>query len=132
MSCIYVTSCSCNKRIKEKNAKLATMNYKSCHIAASAVEAREERRFSMPKYTTAASDSGTVTTQMNWNPGPSFCIRSWHCNVGERMKMKETFYGDSDIVVKAAVGDKIELDRVERHEKEAGPSRRWTSVAALI
>ena len=58
MSCIYVMSCACNKKIKEKNAKLAKMNYKSCYVAASAVAASEERRFSMPKYTTAASDSG--------------------------------------------------------------------------
>jgi hypothetical protein len=122
-------SCACNKKIKEN---LAKMNYKSCSVAAPAVAASEERRFSTPKYTMAASDSGTVVTQLNWNPGPSFCIRSWHCNVGERVKMKETFYEDSDIEVKAAAGDKIELDRVERHENGAGPSGRWTSVAALI
>ena len=46
--------------------------------------------------------------------------------------MKETFYGDSDVVVKASVSDKIELERVERQENEAGPSGRWTAVAALI
>ena len=132
MSCIYVMSCACNKRIKEKNAKLAKMNYKSCYVAASAVAASEERRFSTPKYTTAASDSGTVVTQLNWNPGPSFCIRSWHCNVGERVKMKETFYEDSDIEVKVVAGDKIGLDRVERHESGADSSGRWMSVAALI
>ena len=108
------------------------MNYKSCSEASSAVAASEERRFSTPKYTMAASDSGTVVTQLNWNPGPSFCIRSWHCNVGERVKMKETFYEDSDIDVKFVVGDRIELERVERHEDEAGPSGRWTSVAALL
>jgi len=109
------------------------MNYKSCSVAASAVAASEERRFSTPKYTTAASDSGTVVTQMNWNPGPSFCIRSWHCNVGERVKMNETFYEDSDIEVKVVVGDKIGLDRVARHENGAGPSGiNWTSVAASI
>ena len=125
-------SCACNKRIQEKNAKLATMNYKSCTIAAAAVAAREQRRLCTPKYTLASGDVGTNCTQVGWNHGPSSCIRSWHCNVGERVKMKETFYGDSDIVVKAAVGDKIELDRVERHENEAGPSGRWTSVAALI
>jgi hypothetical protein len=126
-------SCACNKRIKEKNAKLAKMNYKSCSVAVSAVAASEERRFSTPKYTTAASDSGTIVTQLNWNPGPSFCIRSWHCNVGERVKMKETFYEDSDIEVKVVAGGKIGLDRVARHENGAGPSGiNWTSVAASI
>jgi hypothetical protein len=125
-------SCACNKRIKEKNAKLAKMNYKSCSVAASAVAASEERRLSTPKYTTAASDSGTVVTQLNWNPGPSFCIRTWHCNVGERVKMKETFYDDSDIEVKVVVGDRIELDRVERHENGAESSERYLSMAAMI
>ena len=109
------------------------MNYKSCSVASSAVAASEERRFSTPKYTMAASDSGTVVTQLNWNPGPSFCIRSWHCNVGERVKMKETFYEDSDIEVKVVAGDKIGLDRVARHENGSGPSGiNWTSVAASI
>jgi len=125
-------SCACNKRIEEKNAKLATMNYISCMTAAAAVAAREQRRLCTPKYTLASGDVGTNCTQVGWNPGPSSCIRSWHCNVIERVRMKETFYGDSDIVVKASVGDKIELERVERHENAAGPSGRWTSVAALI
>jgi len=125
-------SCACNRRIQEKNAKLVTMNYISCTTAAAVVAAREQRRLCTPKYTLASGDIGTNCTQVGWNPGPSSCIRSWHCNVGERVKMKETFYGDSDMVVKASVGDKIELERVERHENEAGPSGRWTSVAALI
>ena len=107
------------------------MNYKSCSVVSSAVAASEERRFSTPKYTMAASESGTVVTQLNWNPGPSFCIRTWHCNVGERVKMKETFYDDSDIEVKVVVGDRIELDRVGRHENGAGSSGiNWISVAA--
>jgi len=122
-------SCACNKKIKEN---LAKMNYKSCSVASSAVAASEERRFSTPKYTMAASDSGTVVTQLNWNPGPSFCIRTWHCNVGERVKMKETFYDDSDIEVKVVVGDRIELDRVERHESGAESSERYVSMAAMI
>jgi hypothetical protein len=109
------------------------MNYKSCTTAAAAVEAREQRRLRTPKYTMAASNSGTVTTQMDWNPGPSFCFRSWHCNVGERVKMKETFYEDSDIEVKVVAGDKSGLKRVARHENGAGPSGiNWTSVAASI
>jgi len=45
--------------------------------------------------------------------------------------MKETFYDDSDIEVKVVVGDRMELDRVERHESGAGPSGiDWISVAA--
>ena len=106
------------------------MNYKSS-VASSAVAASEDRRYSTPKYTMAASDSGTVVTQFNWNPGPSSCIRTWHCNVGERVKMKEAFYDDSDIEVKVVVGDRIELDRVGRHENGAGSSGiNWISVAA--
>jgi len=51
--------------------------------------------------------------------------------VGERVKMKETFYGDG--VLKSAAGDKIEMESVERHDNEAGPSRiNWTSVAASL
>ena len=106
------------------------MNYKSS-VASSAVAASEDRRYSTPKYTMAASDSGTVVTQFNWNPGPSSCIRTWHCNVGERVKMKEAFYDDSDIEVKVVVGDRIELDRVGRHEIGADSSGiDWISVAA--
>ena len=120
MTCLYKMSCSCNRRIKERNAKLATMNYKSCTTAAAAVESREQRRFRMPKYTTAASNSGTVTTQINWNPGPSCCcLRRWNCKVGgelKRVKMKETFYSDS--VLKPAAGDKTEIESAERHDKQ--------------
>jgi hypothetical protein len=132
MSCILI-SCACNKRIEEKNLKLFKMNYTSCIKEASAAAAYERRRYGTPKYTTAASDSGTVTTQIGWDPGPSFCIRTWHMKVGERVKLKETFYDDSDIEVKVVVGDRIELDGVERHENGAGPSGiDWISVAASI
>ena len=101
-------SCACNKRIKEKNAKLATMNYKSHTIAAAAVEAREQRRFRTPKYTMAASNSGTVTTQISWNPCLSYCCsRAWDCKVGG--------------VVKPAAGDKSEVESVKRHDNEVCP-----------
>jgi len=120
-------SCACNKRIEEKNLKLFKMNYTSCTKESSAAAACEQRRYSTPKYTTAASDSGTVTTQIGWNPGPSFCIRSWHMRVGDRVKLKETYYGDSDIVVKAVVGDRVVSDRVERRE-----ALDYMSMAAMI
>jgi len=127
-------SCLCNKRVKEKNAKLATMNYKSCTIVGAAVEAREQRRFRTPKYTTAASNSGTVITQINWNPGPSCCcLRRWDCKVGgelKKVRMNETIYDDS--ALKSAAGYKTE-QCVERHDNEAGPSGiNYTSVAALL
>jgi hypothetical protein len=126
MSCILI-SCACNKKIEEKNLKLFKMNYTSCIKEASAAAAYERRRYGTPTYTTAASDIGTVTTQIGWNPGPSFCIRSWHMRVGERVKLKETYYGDSDIVVKAVVGDSVVSDRVERHE-----ALDYMSMAAMI
>ena len=126
MSCILI-SCACNKRIEEKNLELFKMNYTSCTKEASAAAACEQRRYSTPKYTTAASDSGTVTTQIGWDPGPSFCIRSWHMKVGDRVKLKETYYGDSDIVVKAVVGDRVVSDRVERRE-----ALDYMSMAAMI
>jgi len=126
MSCILI-SCACNKRIEEKNLELFKMNYTSCTKEASAAAACEQRRYSTPKYTTAASDSGTVTTQIGWDPGPSFCIRSWHMKVGDRVKLKETYYGDSDIVVKAVVGDSVVSDRVERRE-----ALDYMSMAAMI
>ena len=125
-------SCLCNRRIKEKNAKLATMNYKSCTTVAAAAEACEQRRLRTPKYTMAASNSGTVTTQMDWNPGPSWCIRSWHCKVGERVKMKETFYGDNSSA-KLVASNETGCEKVKRQDDEAGPSGiNWTSVAASI
>jgi len=127
MSCILI-SCACNKRIEEKNLKLFKMNYTSCTKEASAAAACEQRRYSTPKYTTAASDSGTVTTQIGWDPGPSFCIRSWHMKVGDKVKLKETYYGDSDIVIKAVVENSSESDRVERHEVGLD----YMSMAAMI
>jgi hypothetical protein len=127
MSCILI-SCACNKRIEEKNLKLFKMNYTSCTKEASAAAACEQRRYSTPKYTTAASDSSTVTTQIGWDPGPSFCIRSWHMKVGDKVKLKETYYGDSDIVIKAVVENSSESDRVERHEVGLD----YVSMAAMI
>jgi len=127
VSCILI-SCACNKRIEEKNLKLFKMNYTSCTKEASASAACEQRRYSTPKYTTAASDSGTVTTQIGWDPGPSFCIRSWHMKVGDKVKLKETYYGDSDIVIKAVVENSSESDRVERHKVGLD----YVSMAAMI
>ena len=97
------------------------MNYKSCTIAAAAAEAREQRRFRTPKYTMAASNSGTVTTQISWNPCLSYCCsRGWDCKVGG--------------VVKPAAGDKSEVEIVKRHDNEAGPpeDNAVASVAASL
>jgi hypothetical protein len=141
-------SCLCNKRIKENNAKLATMNYKSCTIAAATVEAREQRRFRMPKYTMASSNVGTETTQIGWNPGPSSCIyeleqtagrlqHKWELvKVGDEWKVvesKKTLNAEGGVAKIVAACDEAGGESAKRNDNEAGPSGiNWTSVAESL
>ena len=141
-------SCSCNRRIQEKNAKLATMNYKSCTKAVAAMGAREQRRFGTPKYTMASSNVGTKTTQIGWNPGPSRCIyeleqtadrlqHKWAlAKVGDEWKIvesKKTMSTEGGVAKTVAACDEAGGESTKRKDNEAGPSGiNWTSVAASL
>jgi len=140
---------SCEKRIKEVDAKLATMNAKYCTTAAAAVGARERQRFRTPKYTMASSNVGTETTQMGWIPGPSCCIydlqktavrvhHKWElAKVGGEWKVievKKTSDAESGVAKTVAACDAAGSGSVERHDHEAGPSgvKAGAAVAASV
>jgi len=134
----------CGKRIREIDAKLATMNIKYCTTAAAVVAARERQRFRMPKYTIASSNAGTETTQISWNPGPSCCIykleqtagriqRKWElAKVGDEWKVvevKKTLNAEIGVAKTVAARDAAGSESVERHDHEAGPSGVKAGVA---
>jgi hypothetical protein len=126
-------SCKCwGKKMNDMNARMASKNKRFSTTAAAVVAARERQRFCTPKYTVASSNSGTGTTQINWNPGPSCCIHEWNCKVGvelKRMEANETSIVDS-VEAKIAASDETGCGSAERNDNEAGPSGINASVAA--
>jgi len=138
----------CGKRIREIDAKLATLNVKYCTTAAAAVAARERQRFRTPKYTMASSNVGTETTRVMWSPGPSCCIykleqtagrieHKWElAKVGGEWKVievKKTLNAESVVANTIAI-DAAKSEGVKRPEHKAGPSgvKAGASVAASV
>jgi len=127
----------CGKRIREIDAKLATMNVKYCMTAAAAMAAREQQRFCTPKYTMASSNVGTETTQTGWKVWLSCCIyelsqtagrlqQRWElAKVGDKWKVveaKKTLNVESGVAKTVAACDEAGGESVECHDNEAGPS----------